>query len=79
MQNTLELIKQFFINIDRSDIDENMENLLSEDIIDSMDIMSLVGEIEKHYKKPLKAEFIKAENFENFENIKKMIKSAYLV
>ncbi|EAJ6667512.1 acyl carrier protein, partial [Campylobacter coli] len=27
MQNTLELIKQFFINIDRSDIDENMENL----------------------------------------------------
>ncbi|MBT0858605.1 acyl carrier protein, partial [Campylobacter coli] len=31
-------IKQFFINIERSDIDENMKNLLSEDIIDSIDI-----------------------------------------
>ncbi|EOH2213964.1 acyl carrier protein, partial [Campylobacter jejuni] len=58
MQNTVDLIKQFFINIDRADIDENMENLLSEDIIDSIDIMSLVAEIEKFYKKPLKAEFI---------------------
>ncbi|RTI74239.1 acyl carrier protein [Campylobacter jejuni] len=69
-------IKQFFINIDRADIDENMENLLSEDIIDSIDIMSLVAEIEKLYKKPLKAEFIKAENFESFENIKKMLEQA---
>ncbi len=76
MQNTLELIKQFFINIDRSDIDGNMENLLSEDIIDSMDIMSLVAEIEKYYKKPLKAEFIKAENFENFQTIKNMLEQA---
>lgn len=76
MQNTLELIKQFFINIDRSDIDENMENLLSEDIIDSMGIMSLVAEIEKYYKKPLKAEFIKAENFESFQTIKNMLEQA---
>ncbi|HEB9285741.1 TPA: acyl carrier protein [Campylobacter coli] len=73
----MQQIKQFFININRTDINENMENLLSEDIIDSMDIMSLVAEIEKYYKKPLKAEFITPENFENFENIKKMIKSAY--
>ncbi|HEB7536929.1 TPA: acyl carrier protein, partial [Campylobacter coli] len=63
-------------NIDRSDIDENMENLLSEDIIDSMDIMSLVAEIEKYYKKPLKAEFIKAENFESFQTIKNMLEQA---
>lgn len=70
-------IRQLFINIERTDIDENMDNLVSEDIIDSIDIMALVAEIEKYYKKPLKAEFIKAENFENFENIKKMIKSAY--
>ncbi|EAH6860177.1 acyl carrier protein [Campylobacter coli] len=78
MQNTLELIKQFFINIDRSDIDENMENLLSEDIIDSMDIMSLVAEIEKYYKKPLKAEFIKAENFESFKTIENMLEKAFI-
>ncbi|BEK05903.1 hypothetical protein [Campylobacter jejuni] len=76
MQNTVELVKQFFINIDRTDINENMENLLSEDIIDSMDIMSLVTEIEKFYKKPLKAEFIKAENFESFHTIKNMIEQA---
>lgn len=69
-------IKQFFINIERTDIDENMKNLLSEDIIDSIDIMALVAEIEKFYKKQLKAEFIIPENFESFENIKKMIKDA---
>ncbi len=73
----MQQIKQFFININRTDIDERMQNLVSEDILDSIDIMALVAEIEKFYKKPLKAEFIKAENFENFENIKKMIKSAY--
>ncbi|EGH6347058.1 acyl carrier protein, partial [Campylobacter coli] len=60
----------------RTDIDENMDNLVSEDIIDSIDIMALVAEIEKLYKKPLKTEFIKPENFENFENIKKMINVA---
>ncbi|HEA7843243.1 TPA: acyl carrier protein, partial [Campylobacter coli] len=52
---------------------ESMDNLVSEDIIDSIDIMDLVAEIEKFYKKPLKAEFITPENFENFKNIKKMI------
>lgn len=38
-----------------------MENLVSEDFIDSIDIMALVAEIEKFYKKPLKAEFITPE------------------
>ncbi|EDP2655396.1 acyl carrier protein [Campylobacter jejuni] len=69
-------IKQFFINIDRVDIDESMKNLVNEDLIDSIDIMALVAEIEKFYKKPLKAEFITPENFESFESIKKMIKDA---
>ncbi|EPE7912009.1 acyl carrier protein [Campylobacter jejuni] len=69
-------IKQFFINIDRTDIDESMKNLVNEDLIDSIDIMALVAEIEKFYKKPLKAEFITPENFESFESIKKMIKDA---
>ncbi|EHA3649320.1 acyl carrier protein, partial [Campylobacter coli] len=54
------------------------ENLLSEDIIDSMDIMSLVAEIEKYYKKPLKAEFIKAENFESFKTIENMLEKAFI-
>lgn len=70
-------IKQFFINIDRTDIDENMQNLVSEDIIDSIDIMALVAEIEKFYKKPLKAELITPENFESFQSIKNMLNQAF--
>ncbi|EGF1229132.1 acyl carrier protein [Campylobacter jejuni] len=71
-------IKQFFINIERTDIDERMQNLVSEDIIDSIDIMALVAEIEKFYKKPLKAEFITPENFESFQAIKNMIEQAFI-
>lgn len=74
----MKVIKEFFKNIGRDDIDENMQNLLSEDIIDSMDIMALVTEIEKFYKKPLKAEFVRAENFEDFQSIKNMIQKAIL-
>lgn len=73
----MEQIKQFFINIERPDIDESMQNLVSDDVIDSIDIMALVAEIEKHYGSALKAEFINAENFENFENIKKMLELAF--
>ncbi|HEC1811270.1 TPA: acyl carrier protein, partial [Campylobacter lari] len=50
--------------------------LLSDDIIDSIDIMALVSEIEKYYKKPLDAKYIIAENFEDFASIKKMIDEA---
>ncbi|TKX34353.1 acyl carrier protein [Campylobacter taeniopygiae] len=69
-------IKQFFINIGRADVDENMEELISEDIIDSVDMMALVSEIEKHYKKTLKAKFITPENFESFASIKQMLELA---
>ncbi|MBZ7959074.1 acyl carrier protein [Campylobacter molothri] len=74
----MQIVKQFFINIERTDIDESMQNLVSEDIIDSIDIMALVAEIEKYYKKPLKAEFITPENFESFEAIKNMIEQAFI-
>ncbi|MBM0637572.1 phosphopantetheine-binding protein [Campylobacter sp. VicNov18] len=73
----MEVIKKFFINIERADIDETMQNLISEDIIDSIDIMALVAQIEKHYGKSLNAEFITPENFENFQSIKNMITKAY--
>lgn len=69
----MQIVKQFFMNIERTDVDESMSSLVSEDYIDSIDIMALVAEIEKYYKKPLKAEFITPENFESFENIKKML------
>ncbi|MBZ7970784.1 acyl carrier protein [Campylobacter sp. RM3125] len=74
----MQIVKQFFINIERTDIDESMQNLVSEDIIDSIDIMALIAEIEKYYKKPLKAEFITPENFESFEAIKNMIEQAFI-
>ncbi|MBK1973812.1 acyl carrier protein [Campylobacter sp. TTU-622] len=72
----MQTIKQFFLNIERTDIDENTENLISDDLIDSIDIMALVAEIEKYYGKPLDASFIKPENFENFKTIKDMLEIA---
>lgn len=68
-------INIFFKNIERTDIDETMQYLVSEDIIDSIDIMALVAEIEKYYGKPLNAEFISPENFEDFQSIKNMIEN----
>lgn len=69
-------IKELFNKIGKSDIDESMTNLLSDGIIDSMDIMALVVEIEKLYKKPLKSKFIINKNFESFESICKMLDEA---
>ena len=69
-------ITELFAKIERSDIKPEMSGLLSGGIIDSLDIMALVAEIEKSYKKPLSAEFIEAENFESFASIKAMIERA---
>ena len=69
-------ITELFAKIERSDIKPEMSGLLSGGIIDSLDIMALVAEIEKSYKKPLSAEFIEAENFESFASIKAMIQRA---
>ncbi|WP_291953156.1 phosphopantetheine-binding protein [Campylobacter sp.] len=77
MQINLKDVQQFFLNIERADVDENTQNLVSEDIIDSIDIMALVAEIEKFFGAPLKAEYINPENFENLENIKNMLMKAY--
>lgn len=72
----MELIKQFFQNINRSDIDETMQHLVTEGLIDSIDIMALVSEIEKHYQKTLDADYINVENFESMESIKNMLNKA---
>lgn len=64
-------VKKLFENIGRSDIDENMQNLVQDGIIDSLDILNLVNEIEKCYEKELDSDFIEPSNFENFESIKK--------
>lgn len=69
-------IKELFAKIERNDVTPEMSGLLSSGVIDSLDIMALVAEIEKIYKKPLSAEFIEASNFESFESIKAMIEKA---
>ncbi|MBZ7929205.1 acyl carrier protein [Campylobacter sp. RM10532] len=72
----MEEIKQFFIKIGRADVDENMRNLVSDNIIDSLDVMNLINEIEKHYNKTLDSDFMRPMHFESFENIQKMLELA---
>ena len=36
----MQTIKEFFIKIDRADIDESMRNLVSNNEIDSIDVMA---------------------------------------
>ncbi|CAM2984426.1 phosphopantetheine-binding protein [Helicobacter burdigaliensis] len=66
-------IKQFFENIGKDSIDENMDNLVKNGFIDSLDIMNLVAEIEQFYQTTLDFDDIVPENFESFKTIKKMI------
>ncbi|MGG7073853.1 acyl carrier protein [Campylobacter sp. 9BO] len=73
----MQTIQNFFVNIDKAEVSQNMQNLVSDGIIDSLDIMALVAQIERHYKKPLDAKFIDTENFQSFEAISKMLKDAY--
>ncbi|MBZ7965054.1 acyl carrier protein [Campylobacter sp. 2457A] len=72
----MEEIKQFFINIGRADIDENMQNLVSDNIIDSLDVMNLINEIEKYYNKTLDSDFMRPMYFESFSSIKQMLELA---
>lgn len=68
-------VKKLFENIGRSDIDENMQNLVEDGIIDSMDIMALITEIENTYQTNLDFDMITPENFSSFKSIDVMIKS----
>ncbi|EAI6102773.1 acyl carrier protein [Campylobacter jejuni] len=72
----MEEIKQFFKEIGKEDINEFDVDLFSSGRIDSLDIINLVGEIEKFYKIELDFEDLIPENFENFISIKKLIDKA---
>ncbi|QOQ89702.1 acyl carrier protein [Campylobacter peloridis] len=72
MQN----IKTLFENIGRFDIDENIQDLVDDDIIDSVDMMKLIMEIENFFNKPLNAKFITPNNFKNFQSIQQMLNQA---
>lgn len=69
-------ISELFAKIGRDDIDPQASGLLKNGIIDSIDIMALVTQIEKTYKKTLDAKFLEVKNFESFESIKAMIQEA---
>ncbi len=69
-------ISELFAKIGRDDISPQASGLLKNGIIDSIDIMALVTQIEKTYKKTLDAKFLEVKNFESFESIKAMIQEA---
>ncbi|ECV9671976.1 acyl carrier protein [Campylobacter jejuni] len=68
-----QIIQSIFNNIERTDVNENMENLIEDDIIDSMDMMKLIIEIEKTFNKSLNSKYITPDNFKNFQSIKNML------
>ncbi|EAK6249817.1 TPA: acyl carrier protein [Campylobacter jejuni] len=73
----MEEIKQFFKEIGKENIDENSKNLVTNGLIDSLDIMKLVTQIEDFYDQELDMDFIMPENFEDFKTIETMIKKAF--
>lgn len=73
---SIQIIQSIFNNIERADVNENMENLIEDDIIDSMDMMKLIIEIEKTFNKPLNSKYITPDNFKNFQSIKNMLQEA---
>ncbi|EES88840.1 acyl carrier protein [Helicobacter canadensis] len=52
-----------------------MDNLVEDGIIDSMEIMSLMQEIETHYGVFIDFDYITPENLRNFQSISAMIES----
>jgi acyl carrier protein len=66
-------IKELFVDIGKADVDESCTHLLANGVIDSLDIIALVGAIEKKYGKKLDIKYIQAENFINFTTLKAMI------
>ncbi|AJC86758.1 acyl carrier protein [Campylobacter sp. RM16704] len=76
MQISMQTVKTLFEKIGRNDINENTQDLIGEDIIDSVDMMKLIIEIEKLFNQPLNAKFIIPDNFQDFQSIQKMLEQA---
>ncbi|EII8775320.1 MULTISPECIES: phosphopantetheine-binding protein [Campylobacter] len=68
-------IKTIFSNIGKSDIDENIDNLFESNLMDSIAIMDLVGEIEEFYNIEIGFDHLEYDNFKNLFTIQKMIES----
>ncbi|EOJ1778132.1 phosphopantetheine-binding protein [Campylobacter jejuni] len=69
----MHVVKSFFENIGKGDVDETCEDLISLGVVDSLTIMALVGEIEKYYGVEVDFDYLVPENFINFRAIEGMI------
>ncbi|WP_257933323.1 hypothetical protein UPTC17655_1342 [Campylobacter lari] len=62
-------VQKIFNAIGKNHITSNCDNLVNEGLIDSLDIISIIEEIEKTYNIHIDFNYIIPENFENFEKI----------
>ena len=69
----MNIVKSLFDSIGRSDLTEDMDNLLDNGLIDSMDIIAFLEAVEKHYKKDFDESYIEVEYFQNFQTIQEML------
>ncbi|CUU91827.1 hypothetical protein [Campylobacter hyointestinalis] len=69
MQEIIEILKSL-----RSDVDfENGENLVSDGIITSFDILQIVMELEEKFDIQIEPQYIEPENFNSAKAIERMI------
>ncbi|MBQ6587222.1 MAG: acyl carrier protein [Butyrivibrio sp.] len=60
----------------KEDVDfENEQALVSDELLESMDIVAIVSELENHYGITIDLETLVPENFESARSIMKMIES----
>ena len=69
MEKILEILKGI-----RPDVDfENEKKLIDDGILDSFDIISIVGEFNDAFDVDIDAEFLEADNFNTIEAMKELI------
>lgn len=52
---------------------ETDDNLVSEGVLDSIEIIDIIMEIENQYSIEIGMDYLEAENFENIESIKRIV------
>ncbi|MCI5969110.1 acyl carrier protein [Helicobacter sp.] len=72
----MEIVEKLFQEIGREDVTRDMEDLLEDGIIDSVDVIAFLSAAEKYYNKPISADFIEFDSFSNFANIRAMLDRA---
>lgn len=65
-------VLKLFANIGRGDISENSNNLISDNILSSIEYIMLINEIEQKFG-PIPPEKLEISNFENIKVIKNLI------